>query len=326
MSSNRMNGKPCVSIIICTHNRADHLRQTLASMAGVRVPEGTPTELIVVDNASTDGTAEVVKECRLRNIPVQYVHEPTKGLSSARNTGVTAAQGDVILFTDDDVRPPRDWIVAMSTPIIRGEADALAGGINLAPHLQRDWMQPQHRWCLASTDRLDAEAPQDMVGANMAFSRRVLSLVPAFDIESASGAVSCCEDSLFSWQLQEAGFRLGSALDVCVEHHFQEDRLLRTSFIQTAKKFGRSFAYLDYHWKHTEPHNPRLLLLKRRLRLLYWRVRRRQEMRPTEGIPVWEMNVLTDIHYYEQLIKERRRPRNYEKRGLVKLDHKNTNL
>ena len=60
----------CVSIIICTCNRAEHLQRTLDSMAQICVPGALTTELIVVDNASTDNTEAMVKVCHLRDIQI----------------------------------------------------------------------------------------------------------------------------------------------------------------------------------------------------------------------------------------------------------------
>ena len=54
-----------------------------------------------------------------------------------------------MLWTDDDVRPGRNWIEAMCRPILDGQADALAGRIVLPAYLQRPWLQPWHRVCLA---------------------------------------------------------------------------------------------------------------------------------------------------------------------------------
>src|SRR5206468_1126302 len=116
-----------VSIIICTRDRAAHLRQTLESIARVRIPDGWQLELIVVDNASVDETAQVIRECRMPGMPVRYLHEPRRGKGHALNTGIAAARGEILLLTDDDVRPGRDWIGAMCEPILAGKADAVGG-------------------------------------------------------------------------------------------------------------------------------------------------------------------------------------------------------
>src|SRR5688500_3483272 len=98
------------SIVICTYNRAESLRQTLDAMAEVSVPSSWSVELLVVDNASTDRTAQVVSDCGLSDMSVHYIYEPRRGKGNAYNTAMAAARGDVFLFTDDDVRPPRNWI------------------------------------------------------------------------------------------------------------------------------------------------------------------------------------------------------------------------
>lgn len=308
-----------VSIIICTCNRVEPLQKTLFALARVCVPETMPTELIVVDNASTDATAEVVQQCRMPNMPVRYIHESKPGQCHARNTGLVAAQGDIILFTDDDVRPPFNWIEGMCRSILFGEADAVAGGVRFAPHLQRDWMQPRHRALLASTERIDPLCPQDMVGANMAFSKHVLEKVPQFDTALGPGALGFVDDSLFSMQLKEGGYWIGSALDIEVEHHFQESRLLRASFIQTAKKFGQSAAYTSYHWHHDDPNCLHFGLLKKWFQLRYWRATHHLEAQASEGISVHELNLVSSIYFYRHLIHMQHTLRLYQKRGLIKM-------
>jgi glycosyltransferase involved in cell wall biosynthesis len=309
-----------VSIAICTYNHRESLRLTLDAVGRARVPGGLRCELIVIDNASKDGTAELVKNYRLENgIPIVYLFEPRQGQCFARNAGLAAARGRVILFTDDDVRPPVDWIEGMCPPLLAGRADAVAGGVKIAPHLERPWMGWMHRAWLASTDSMNPEEPEHLVGANMAFSRGVLERVPAFDTELGPGASGFHDESLFSFQLRRAGYRIVSAFDVTVEHHFDESRLLRENFLDTAAKMGRSSAYWAHHWEHEEVRRPRLKLARARLRLAKWRWQRGAECQSPEGMPEWEMWLVKDVHFHRQYLSERLRPRNYERHGLVKL-------
>ncbi len=308
-----------VSVIICTRNRAEHLQQTLSSIATIRTPRGLAAEVLVVDNDSNDRTVAVCRQAKLPHLSVRYVREPRPGQCHARNTGMKQARGRILLFTDDDVRPPENWIAGIATPIASEKTHAVSGGVRIAPHLERDWMDPLHRGWLASTEGIDPAAPYTMFGANMAFSREVLQRVPAFDTELGPGALGFGDEMLFSWQLLEAGYRLIATPEVAVEHHFEEIRLLRTSFLDSARKRGDTQAYLDYHWRHRDIASPRQKYARTVLRLVYWRVKRRHDCKRREGCAQWEMELTQRARYFRRWIQERRRPRQYELRGLVKL-------
>jgi len=316
-----MGDTPAVTIIVCTSNRADNLRQTLAAIAQVCVPEQMPTELLVVDNASTDHTAEVVAACQLPNMPVRTVHEAQRGKGYAYNRGMAEAKGEVFLFTDDDVRPPQNWIEGICGPILRGEADAVAGGVKIAQHLERAWMEGTHRIWLADTEGIDPEQPDRIVGANMAFSRHLLEKVPEFDTELGPGALGFFDETLFSWQISKAGYRTTTAFDVCVEHHFDAARLTTDSFIQSATKMGRSYAYLAYHWKHDHEVHVYSQLMYCYFRHLLSRARRHRKYRKIGMWPGYELSMLSHIFYLRQYMIESKTPRKYDKYGLRKLRH-----
>lgn len=86
------------SIIIPTHNKAEYLGYTLSSLSKQLV---RPTEIIVVNDGSTDHTREVLDRFSAR-IPVRVVHQNCKGRAAARNTGLSTALNDLIIFCDDD--------------------------------------------------------------------------------------------------------------------------------------------------------------------------------------------------------------------------------
>ena len=97
-----------VSVVICTRNRADNLRNALEHMLTLDGPEH---EVVVVDNApSDDATAKVVSDY---GDAVRYVVEPVPGLARARNCGLAAAEGKFVAFTDDDVEPDPAWLTAI---------------------------------------------------------------------------------------------------------------------------------------------------------------------------------------------------------------------
>lgn len=313
-----------VSIIICTYNRAEHLRRTLAALAGVRIPGGMQAELVVVDNNSTDATAAVIADAlrpgRLPNMGnVRSVVEQQQGLSSARNRGMAEAQGNIFVFTDDDVRPPDGWLGRMCGPIMAGEADAVAGGMKLAAHLHRPWMTDTHVTWLASTERLPQGAVMPLLGGNMAFSRRVLEQVPQFDPEVGPGARGHADDSLFSYQLEKAGCRIAMALDTTAEHHLQEERLTRRAYAAQARKRGEFNAYLARHWSHSDPRYPLVSLARAFAALWALRLWNFPEWVTSPTVPAWELPRLETLHTVLCHRQERREPRKYEKFGLVKL-------
>ena len=99
-----------VSIIVCTYNRADSLRETLLALRSLRINSNRQWEVIIIDNNSKDNTRRVVEEQQSDWAQLHYEFEPLQGLSHARNFGIRSARGQIILFTDDDVLPEPDWV------------------------------------------------------------------------------------------------------------------------------------------------------------------------------------------------------------------------
>jgi glycosyltransferase involved in cell wall biosynthesis len=97
------------SVIICSRNRGASLRRTLASVSAADKPAGD-WEVVVVDNGSTDETADVVASFE-GTLPLRRVYEPEPGLSRARNRGVLAAKGEYLIWTDDDVVVDAGWLI-----------------------------------------------------------------------------------------------------------------------------------------------------------------------------------------------------------------------
>ncbi len=307
-----------VSIILSTRDRAESLKETLRAVDAVTVPDDLAPELLIVDNGSRDRTRPVVRRAKVWGRSPQYLYEPRPGLSYARNAGIAAAGGEVLLFTDDDVRPGGRWIEAMCRPILDNRADAVAGRIKLAAYLERPWLKAWHRVCLA------VDAPTtgdfDLTGANMAFARRVLEKVHCFDLEMGVGArVGAGAETLFSRQLLAAGFRLVAAgEDSTVEHHCGEHRLTRGSLTEVLMRHGRSQAYIDYHWRHRRVWYPTLHGGRSLLGLCGLRVLQHLAGNRDPVIGRREARWLWRWAYYQQMKVEMQGPRRYERFGLEK--------
>lgn len=308
-----------VSILISTRNRADSLRATLASLRDLSIPEDLRVELLVVDNGSEDETATVVSDFSAPSLSTRLLHEPWPNKSRALNRALRAATGEVLLFTDDDVRPPRTWVQDMAAPILAGRAAAVAGGVRLAEALRRPWMTTVHTLALAETDSLDASAPR-LVGANMALHRSVFGRIPGFDprLGPGRGAAGTHEETLVGLQMGTAGLRIVSAFDVAVEHHPSPDRITRGGFAASMDKLGRSDAYVDYHWRHASASRVRSAAAT-----VYWsaRIAARRLLHPTvsdrdEGMDPSEMQWHRFRAYHRQLLTYLGTTRTYDRYGL----------
>src|SRR5262245_32108347 len=108
-----MSPQPTVSVVICTHNRVDRLRRCIDSFYRVNTNRGS--ELIIIDNASTDGTGDFIASLpeRIGKFRLRTAGETKLGLSAAQNTGWRLASGEIIAFTDDDCYVRENFIDAL---------------------------------------------------------------------------------------------------------------------------------------------------------------------------------------------------------------------
>jgi len=90
-----------ISVVIPTYNNCDVLLQTIEALAAQEFPRGE-VEIVVADDGSTDGTAEMVQSIR-GPVPVRYVAQAKTGRAATRNLGVRAAGGRILLFIDSDI-------------------------------------------------------------------------------------------------------------------------------------------------------------------------------------------------------------------------------
>jgi glycosyltransferase involved in cell wall biosynthesis len=310
-----------VSIIICTRNRVESLKLTLESIGKTTVPPEWKIELLVIDNGSTDSTEAMVTSTVLPNLPIRYVREQRPGKGYAYNAGLGAARGQIFLFTDDDVRVPINWISGMCRPILDGAADAVGGGVCFPPEIAATLARPpfaSHQSWYASTEELDWKSPTRMVGANMAFHRRVLDRVPKFDIELGPGALGFHDETLFSWQLLAAGYHLVSAFDVMVEHYLDLSRLTNVGAIDVARKMGRSHAFVFHHWEHKRSRLAFPHLIVSHLRRRWMQCTGQYQGNDTVGVVSGAVLRLEhDLAFYREYLAQRRRQYKYPPRSLA---------
>lgn len=118
-----------ISVVIPTRDRADFLAPALESLT-LQTLEAVAFEVLVIDNGSRYGTAEVAAAfaCRLPNL--RYFRAPEPGLHVGRHLGLREAQGEVLVFADDDIEALPTWLAAIREAFADPEV-AMAGGNDL---------------------------------------------------------------------------------------------------------------------------------------------------------------------------------------------------
>lgn len=176
---------PMFSVVLVTRNGAAVIGDALESLLEQSLPP-QQFEIVVVNNGSTEGTAQMVQEFQSRAPGrIRLIAEPVPGLSRGRNTGVRASRGEIAAFFDDDARASRGWLEALCPAFDSPQAGAAGGPIDL------EWICERPAWWQAELDsvqgRLDygsertrLRPPRLLYGSNLAVRRSVLARVGLF--------------------------------------------------------------------------------------------------------------------------------------------------
>ena len=182
-----------ISVIICTRNRGALIEATLQSIVdGTRQPD----ELLVVDQSDGTDTRSAVEQFAARVKEVCYLPTPTRGLSRARNVGLEQSQGELIVFTDDDVVAERDWLAEIAQEFDTYPRLAFLFGTVLPPD-GHDWETEFVPYSRVSTKRPVRWFPPKAfggMGANMALRRTTFERVGGFDTALGAGTGVAGED------------------------------------------------------------------------------------------------------------------------------------
>jgi O-antigen biosynthesis protein len=224
---------PKISVVVCTYNGASTIRDTLEALRDLDYPS---FEVIVVNDGSTDGTAQIVSSYSYR-----VIYEENQGLSRARNTGIAAATGEIVAFIDDDAYPDPDWLRFLALSFM-GAKYAAVGGPNLAPPTD-GWRAdaianaPGGPNAVLLTDRIAEHIP----GCNMAFRKSALETIGGFDpvFRTAGDDVDVC------WRLRDRGEVIGYSPAAVVWHHRR--RSFRTYWKQQVG-YGKAESLLEKKW------------------------------------------------------------------------------
>jgi GT2 family glycosyltransferase len=224
---------PRVSVLICTYNGSRTLGETCAAVAALEYPD---VEVIVVDDGSTDDGAAIAESYGFTVIATE-----NRGLSSARNTALNAATGEIVAYIDDDAMPDPHWLTYLVDTFARTDFVAV-GGPNLpvpgdgavADAVAAAPGNPIH---VLITDREAEHIP----GCNSAFRADVLRESGGFDprFRTAGDDVDIC------WRLQDHGWRIGYAPAAVVWHH---RRTTLGGYVRQQRGYGRAEAMLERKW------------------------------------------------------------------------------
>lgn len=240
-----------ITVIICTFNRCKSLSATLDSVALQLLPESVTWEALVVDNNSSDRTQEVVESyCRRCPGLFRYVFEPQQGLSRARNAGIRAAQGEIIVFTDDDVIAEPCWVENLTAPLRTVKWSGSGGRVAPPPDLELP------NWLIMGGDRdlvgvllpifdlgkQGGEMKRPPYGANMAFRKTMFEKYGLFrvDLGHSGEKLLSGEDIEFGRRLMASGERLYYEPSSVVHHPVPDERLTKRYFRAWWFDFGRT--------------------------------------------------------------------------------------
>jgi glycosyltransferase involved in cell wall biosynthesis len=244
--------EPQISAIICTHNREQYLGAAIDSLLQ---QDFYSYEVIVVDNASSDRTREIVAE-RLGNPRLNYVYEPVTGLSVARNTGAKEAHAAILAYLDDDAVASPVWLKTIYEAYQSNEKLAIAGGkvTLLWPDgiTPPKWLSPELAGNLGAYDLGDTlvyikNPGLTPRGLNYSIRRTFLEQVGGFDVNLGRvGKNLLSNEELHMTELAlQGGWQVAYLPDALVAHNVAPERLEQTWFLNRGWWQGISECYRE---------------------------------------------------------------------------------
>ena len=237
-----------LSVVVPTYNRAPVLARCLDALAAQDPPPG---EVVVVDDGSTDDTPAVLAE---RRDSIRIVRQDNGGRAAAKNAGVDAARGDVVLFLDDDVIAT-PGLVHLHAEHHRNRPEpheALLGHVTWAPEIEvtrhMHWLE--HGGPLFAYDEIEdrEDVPWKMLyTANVSLKREFLE---PFDTD-----LPIFEDSELAYRLTKKGLRLRYDPEA-LGWHLREETPERTE--RRMREVGQAAARLHAKWPQLHEDPPRM--------------------------------------------------------------------
>ena len=223
---------PFVSVIVSTHDRPEQLSMCLPPLLSQHYPH---YEVIIVDNApSTSATADLVRQIYGDIVKLRYIREDCPGLSRGLNRGITAARGEILAFTDDDVVVDSYWLLELVKAFSIADDVTCVTGLVLPLELEtpaqilfEEYGGFSKGFIRRVYDMLDNHPKEPLypytvgrfgTGASMAFRSAFLRSVGGFD-----PALQCGMDIAAFFQVVRWGYKLVYEPAALVYHLHRRD-------------------------------------------------------------------------------------------------------
>lgn len=245
-----------LTVLFATRNRATLLNAVLESYCQL-LPPASGWKIVVVDNGSTDSTPQVLASFAGR-LPLQFASEPELGKNFALNTGLQLVEGDLTVFTDDDVFPNLQWLVQL-----RQAADTQVSYSIFAGAVLPRWEIPPPDWITwigdpgpvyTLTDPSLADGPvaaQLVFGPNMAIRSSVFASGVRFDCNIGPSGTDypMGSETELVVRLCRAGHKAWYTKTSLVEHFIRKEQLTKEWVLLRAIRWGRGRFRISPHQK-----------------------------------------------------------------------------
>jgi glycosyltransferase involved in cell wall biosynthesis len=235
-----------LTVLIATRNGRRILPGVLEAYGRVQSPAGG-FKLVVVDNGSTDGTSEL--EARFRDrLPLTWLAELKPGKNAALNRGLSAVEGDLVVFADDDAFPRPDLLVLMRAAADEHPAFSIFGGAVVPrwevppPEWLLRWVPPGPVFSLTPpTLEEGPTGPQNVFGPNMAVRSQVFEAGHRFDpaIGPRGTHYPMGSETEFVRRLVRQGHMAWHVAGAVSEHFIREFQMQPSWIRGRAVRFGR---------------------------------------------------------------------------------------
>jgi len=290
------------SIVLATCSRAKMLRDALESLLRQSWADDHAVEIVVVDDGSTDNTAEVLRELQQSSpIPFIVVQGASAGVAAARNLGAQKARGEWLASFDDDQIAERNWLRDLHTLAAEKQAACVGGSLRLLLPEARRSENPGPRVRKVLGEHLLGETPLRYSGKlfpatnNVLMRRSMFDALGGYDVSFTEGG----EDTDFFRRAKAAGNELWFQPRSAGLHVMTEQRMARSNMRWTSLRLGASDARV-----HGREHTLGVLwLLWLRLVIAVWRDSPLWLFAKMRGDRRSELDVLCSLWYTEGLLR-----------------------